>query len=482
MSTASTALIQPNGAAAEPAAVLAELQRVLAGPAFANAHAHQRLLRYLVENSLAGRTASLKETVLGIEVFHRPAAHFDPHRDSIVRVEARRLRERLAQHYAAHPDSVLRIDLPKGGYRPQFVQRAQGLAAASPSAVEQRALELVERGLFFLHQGHETGHRKALARFEAAVHAAPDLAAAHNGVARAWVQLVATNIEPPRPGIDLALAAAHRALALTPGHAESLVLAAQLRQRFAFDWPAASALFARALRAPTATPAQAAYVLHAHAFALMMRGEFDAAQSELAQARQTDPLNLGLRAHVALLALYRRHWDAAQSALQDLLDMAPENVLGLSLLAYVALCRGDAEQACVQYRNVCVLHPGLSIGAIGEVMALAALGQREAAQHALLALQQRWQRDQHGYLSPYQLAMAHLRLGAVDLALDLLQQAVHERDPNALCLPVDPAFDALHTLPRFVALRSQVLGDPISAVAAAVAAPVADPSSRASNH
>ena len=468
MATASTESTPPRSAPAEPpgelAAVLHELQRVLAGPAFAQAHAHQRLLRYLVENSLAGRAALLKETVLGIEVFYRPAASFDPRDDSIVRVEARRLRERLDQHYAACRDSTLVIRLPKGGYRPQFVQRAEGARPAlATSPEQQRANELVERGLFFLHQGHEAGHRKALARFEAAVLAAPELAAAHNGVARAWVQLVATNIEPPRPGIELALAAAHQALALMPEHAESLVLAAQLRQRYAFDWAGASALFEQALRAPAAgavqTPAQAAYVHHSHAFALMMRGEFDAAHAELAQARQVDPLNLSLRAHVALLALYRRRWDAAQSALQDLLDMAPDNVLGLSLLAYVALCRGDAAQALQDYRRVRVLHPRLSIGAIGEVMALAALGQPLVARRALAALKRRWPNGRRGYLSPYQLAMAELALGAVQPALDLLQQAVHERDPNALCLPVDPAFDALQTLPRFMALRRQVLGD-----------------------
>lgn len=442
----------------EHAAVLHELQRVLDGPAFAQAHAHQRLLRYLVEQSLAGRSALLKETVLGIEVFYRPAASFDPRQDSIVRVEARRLRERLDQHYATDEDGVLRINLPKGGYRPQFVAQADSTAQLVATPAQQRANELVERGLFFLHQGHEAGHRKALARFEAAVAAAPELAAAHNGVARAWVQLVATNIEPPRPGIELALAAAQRALELMPRHAESLVLAAQLRQRFAFDWPGASALFAQALRVPATTPAQSAYIHHSLAFALMMRSEFDAAQAELQQARKIDPLNLGLRAHVALLALYRRQWEVAQSALQDLLDMAPENVLGLSLLAYVALCRGEWTQALQQYRRVRALHPRLSIGAIGEVMALAALGQQPAARRVLATLQQRWQKRQRGYLSPYQLAMAELRLGAVDSALDLLQQAVHERDPNALCLPVDPAFDSLHGAPRFIQLRAMVLG------------------------
>ena len=63
----------------------AELERVLASAAFAGAKAHQRLLRYLVEQSLAGQGKMLKETVLGIEVFMRPPGSFDPRRDSIGR-------------------------------------------------------------------------------------------------------------------------------------------------------------------------------------------------------------------------------------------------------------------------------------------------------------------------------------------------------------------------------------------------------------
>ena len=431
------------------AAVLHELAQVLAAPAFAGAVAGQRLLRHLVQQTLAGQADALKETVLGIEVFQRPADRFDPRRDSIVRVEARRLRLRLRQHYASAAGGRLMIVLPTGSYRPQFVTPA-------PDAALARAVELLERGQFFLRQGHEAGHRKALARFEAAALAAPATsaatqAAAHAGVARAWLQLVATNLEPPLPGITLALAAVRRALALQPAQADALVLAAQLTHRFEFDWPAARALFEHAARvAPTS-----AYLHHAHALSLMMRADFDGADAALGRARQHDPLHLGLRAHQALLHLYRRQWPAAAAALRALLDMSADNVLGMSLLAYVALCQGDAASALAQYRRVAAQHPALSIGGVGTVQALAALGETAAARQALQGLVRSWQGS---YLSPYQLAMAEVRLGEPARALALLQRAVDERDPNALCLAVDPAFDSLHGEPAFAALRLQVLG------------------------
>ena len=435
-------------------AEMAELEQLLAGPAFAGALAHQRLLRYLVEHSLAGREQMLKETVLGIEVFRRPADSFDPARDSIVRVEARRLRERLQRHYAAAAPGALAIVLPKGSYRPQFVAREM---QADTSLAQ--ASELIERGSYFLRQGHEEGHGKALERFEAACRLQPTLAAAHSGVARAWLQLVATNLEPPRPGIDIALAAVRRALALQPTHADSLVMAGQLTHRYEFDWPTARGLFERAARAQPAS----AYAHHAHALSLMMRGDFDKADIRLALARQLDPLNLSLRGHQALLHLYRREWDGAEDALRALLDMSPDNVLGLSLLAYVALCRGQATTALVLYQQVARLYPQQSIGAAGVAQAQAALGQTQAARRTLAKLQQSWPGK---YLSPYQLAMAELRLDDVPAALALLQRAVAERDPNALCLPVDPAFDAVRQMPAFKALAAQVLGE-LSAVRSA---------------
>jgi TolB-like protein len=97
-------------------AVLAQLDRILASPGFASAGRLSRFLRFVVERSLAGDGEQLKEYVIGTEVFDRPA-DYDPRLDSIVRVEARRLRSRLAEYYegpgAADP-IVVRVD--KGSY------------------------------------------------------------------------------------------------------------------------------------------------------------------------------------------------------------------------------------------------------------------------------------------------------------------------------------------------------------------------------
>ncbi|HVJ30532.1 MAG TPA: hypothetical protein VNA66_09520 [Gammaproteobacteria bacterium] len=93
-----------------------QLDRLLASTGFANAGRMSRFLKFVVEKTLAGEGERLKEYVIGVEVFDRDAS-YDPRLDSIVRVEAARLRAKLAEYYAGdgRSDAVV-LTLPKGGY------------------------------------------------------------------------------------------------------------------------------------------------------------------------------------------------------------------------------------------------------------------------------------------------------------------------------------------------------------------------------
>ena len=116
-----------------PEAVRQQLQAILASRSFVTATRARRFLTYIVEQTLAGQTDAIKELVLGTEVFDRPA-DFDPKVDTIVRVEAGKLRKRLEEYYADEGVSAaVRIEVPKGTYVPQFQYCARTPApAASP--------------------------------------------------------------------------------------------------------------------------------------------------------------------------------------------------------------------------------------------------------------------------------------------------------------------------------------------------------------
>src|SRR5215469_12310518 len=105
--------------------IRAALDRLLASSLFAASIRSSRFLRFVVESSLAGRQDSLKEYVLGVEVFDRGPT-FDPLHDTIVRVEAVKLRKRLqAYHRGPGRNEPIVIEVPKGGYVPHFRRRVK---------------------------------------------------------------------------------------------------------------------------------------------------------------------------------------------------------------------------------------------------------------------------------------------------------------------------------------------------------------------
>jgi len=112
----------------------AELQTVLESSHFVRAPKLAQLLSYLCEMLFAGKAGQIKEYSIAVELFRR-GDNFDQNSDSIVRVEANRLRKRLANYYstegAAHP---LHIVIPLGQYVPEFEPGAADRCEAAPAA------------------------------------------------------------------------------------------------------------------------------------------------------------------------------------------------------------------------------------------------------------------------------------------------------------------------------------------------------------
>lgn len=124
-------------------ATSAQLERILASRGFVTAGRLSRLLRHVVERTLAGETDQLKESSVGMEVFDRDDK-YDPRVDSIVRVEAGRLRSRLEEYYGGEgAGDAVRIALPRGAYVAQFEHRSppaisEALPVATEAAPRQR--------------------------------------------------------------------------------------------------------------------------------------------------------------------------------------------------------------------------------------------------------------------------------------------------------------------------------------------------------
>jgi hypothetical protein len=81
-----------------PDEVMAQLGRILDSETFSKALVLRHFLQFLVERTLQGRSDEIKEYALGVDVFDR-GSDFDPRTDTIVRVQARRLRAKLDEYY-----------------------------------------------------------------------------------------------------------------------------------------------------------------------------------------------------------------------------------------------------------------------------------------------------------------------------------------------------------------------------------------------
>lgn len=121
--------------APDPVQIRAQLDRLLVHPLFANSKRYPALLAYVVEQTLLGHSADLKERSIAVEVFGR-APSYDANADPVVRITAGEVRKRLSQYYydPAHSGELV-VELPLGSYVPIF--RVPEAPALPPSSLDE---------------------------------------------------------------------------------------------------------------------------------------------------------------------------------------------------------------------------------------------------------------------------------------------------------------------------------------------------------
>ena len=122
------------GRAPGPPAVRRQVERILASGDFDASPRSRDLLRFVVEEALAGRGEEITQSSIATRVFRR-REDFDPTVDPIVRIQAGRLRRSLERYYLlSGKDDTLRIELPRGTYVPTFgvLEKAEAETARKP--------------------------------------------------------------------------------------------------------------------------------------------------------------------------------------------------------------------------------------------------------------------------------------------------------------------------------------------------------------
>lgn len=139
--------------------------RIIDSGILGRSRTYRRLFDYLVANSLEGRTP--KEVEIAVEVFSRDQS-FDPAQDSMVRVYAHNLRQKISQYYEGQgSEEAHRLRLPRGEYRLEVVQREAASGdegsrrrAALPSVAALALTAVIGVVAGYLLNGEPTGSRE----------------------------------------------------------------------------------------------------------------------------------------------------------------------------------------------------------------------------------------------------------------------------------------------------------------------------------
>jgi len=119
-----------------PSETRIQLARILSSEVFARSDRLSSLLRFIVERTLDGQGHALKEQVIATELYGK-GSDFSSAADPIVRVDARRLRDKLREYYASAPRDPIVISVPKGTYSPKFEATAVSEPALDAPALRR---------------------------------------------------------------------------------------------------------------------------------------------------------------------------------------------------------------------------------------------------------------------------------------------------------------------------------------------------------
>ena len=124
-------------------AIREQLNRILGHAEFHATEKMRGFLRFVVEETLAGRSEHIKGFTIAVEVYGRDE-DFDAAHDPVVRIQAGRLRRSMERYYlVAGTQDPIRIEIPKGSYVPVFTEGpgrkpSSNLTVAPPTAQESR--------------------------------------------------------------------------------------------------------------------------------------------------------------------------------------------------------------------------------------------------------------------------------------------------------------------------------------------------------
>jgi TolB-like protein/DNA-binding winged helix-turn-helix (wHTH) protein/Flp pilus assembly protein TadD len=331
------------------------------------------------------------------------------------------------------------------------LQEQKGFAGVR--SVDQETYESFLKGRYYWSKRTEAATQKAIEYFQRAIDRDPHFALAFTGLADSYISLgVAETLQeamPPTDAFPKARVAVSRALEVDDTLAEAHASLGHIMFQYDRDWSGAEKEFKRAIE----LNANHANAHHWYALSLMWMGRLDEALNEIRQARASDPLSLVINSNLGFILAAARQYDQGIEQCRRTLEMEPNFAHAHYRLGQIYVLKGKNQDAIVELKKAIALSGGSPRATAELGLAYARLGDTSEASKLLLELRAR---SRLRYVSPFNMALIYGGLGDNRQALDWLEMAYKERAPSLNFLKLSPAFDSLHSEPRFTELVRRI--------------------------
>ena len=315
-------------------------------------------------------------------------------------------------------------------------RKKERLASVRP--VDPEAYEAYLKGQFHWGKMGPGDLETALQYFESALEKDPDYAPAYAGTAMVWATLSQFGLVPRSEAHPKAKAAALRSVELDSNLAMAHYALASVRAWGEWDWEGADEAFRRTIELNPNEPES--LTVYSHFLNIMKRP--DEAMAQIERAVELDPLNPLIQAFYSVDLIFARRYDDAIAQAQNALRTAPNQRVAITALIYGYHAKGMDEEHLAAMKALYAAAFGFSEVEDALARGYAEAGYQGAMNRAADALAARSDKA-------FPTATVYIFAGNNDRALDWLEKAFEEHDPNLPYLGCTPLFDSLRDDPRF---------------------------------
>jgi TolB-like protein/tetratricopeptide (TPR) repeat protein len=329
------------------------------------------------------------------------------------------------------------------------LQRPAGGTLVKPGTADLTAHDLYLQGRFQWNRRTYESMPEAVRYFEGAIAADSTYADAYAGLAEAYVLLPIYGVSPAAYAYPRGRDAALRALTLDSALGNAHAALGVVRELYEYDWAGAERELRRAIAlAPGYATAHQWYAEY-----LSVVGRDAEARKEGVLAVSLDPLSPIVRVDHALALARGRHLDESTAILQQVVRTSPDFLAARNQMGWLYLVAGRLPEAVAELSTAVQMSNGRT-GMGRLAYAYGRAGRTDSALAMIRVLTERYRRES---VFPYSVALGYAGMGDRARALEWLERAVEEHDPNvALYLGTDPLLDSLRGEPRFQQLLRRI--------------------------